>query len=120
MQRTKERLSFATFTVVFSLGIGIGMFTIGQTYIVSAQTNTTSMTSAMTEMTMQHLNASEIALSNNDTAAALDHITLAQLQLSMMGMESADTVSGNQRTELMGANSCILDSAGILQCRYPR
>ena len=119
MQMTKKVLAYVAILTVFSFTAAIS--SIGQPSVASAQANTTSMTSAMTEMVRLHLNAADTALSENDTATALDQINLAQLQLSMMGMESAGTFNGSQPIGyVMGADTCLLNNDGVLQCRYPR
>lgn len=104
---------------VFSLTIVIS--SIGQPSVATAQANTTSMHSAMTEMAKIHLKAADTALTMNDTATALDRIALAQLQLSMMGMKSAGMFNASEPIGyVMGKDPCLLNNDGIIQCRYPR
>jgi len=100
---------------------------------VYAQTNTSNgnMTSATVILARFHLKAADTALANGNNTAALNDLTLAQLQVLMLGMKSMGTVDVAQAMQLMkgtgGAGSasnnssvpdnCIILKGGVLECR---
>lgn len=101
---------------------------------VYAQTNTSNgnMTSAMVILARFHLKAADTALAklaNGNNTAALNELTLAQLQVLMLGMKPMGTVDMAQAMQLMkgtggsaSSNSsvpdnCIILKSGVLECR---
>ena len=97
--------------------------------VVKAQTNTTGTISAMTEFARQHLRAADTALLNNDTATARDLLTLAELQIALIGMEPEGTMTEAQLSEFMQRDTmsdsdastdyCLMNIDGVVQCGYP-
>lgn len=97
----------------------------------NAQTNTTNgnMTSAMVILARFHLKAADTALANGNNTAALNELTLAQLQVLMLGMKPMGTVDVAQAMQLMKGtegvassknsvpNNCIILKGGVLECR---
>ena len=126
------RLQLATipFMVISTLVVSIiEGFAIHPVY---AQTNTSNgnMTSAMVMLARFHLKAADTALANGNNTAALNELTLAQLQVLMFGMKTMGTVDVAQVMQLMktstaaGAYSknsvpdnCIILKGGVLECR---
>ena len=99
---------------------------------VYAQTNTSNgnMTSAMVILARFHLKAADTALANGNNTAALNELTLAQLQVLMFGMKTMGTVGVAQAMQLMKASTgagayskssvpdnCIILKGGVLECR---
>ncbi len=98
---------------------------------VYAQTNTSNgnMTSAMVMLARFHLKAADTALANGNNTAALNELTMAQLQVLALGMKPMGTVDMAQAMQLMkstgnGAfssnsvpDNCIILKGGVLECR---
>jgi hypothetical protein len=98
---------------------------------VYAQTNTSNgnMTSVMVNLARIHLKAAESALANGNNTAALNQLTLAQLQVLMLGMKPMGTVNMAQAMQLIKgtggvtpetssvADNCIILKGGVLECR---
>lgn len=55
--------------------------------------------------TNKHIEAAEIALADNNTAAAQDLLALTQLQLALTSMESRGEMTGDQISELLEQES---------------
>lgn len=112
------------------VSLALGTITLPLSSIVNAQTNATSMSSTMMEFARQHLKSADTALLNNDTAAALDLLTLAELQIALIGMESTGAMTEAQISEFMQRGTmsdtasdtdyCLMNIDGVLQCRFPR
>ena len=87
------------------------------------------MTSAMVNLAKFHLKAAETALANGNNTAALNQLTLAQLQVLMLGMKPMGTVNMAQAMQLIKgtggvtpetssvADNCIILKGGVLECR---
>lgn len=97
-------------------------------YQVYAQTNTSNgnMTSAMVMLARFHLKAADTALVNGNKTAALNELTLAQLQVLMLGMKPMGTVDMAQAMQLLKGvtpetssvpDNCIILKGGVLECR---
>ncbi len=98
---------------------------------VFAQTNTSNgnMTSAMVMLARFHLKAADTELANGNNTAALNELTMAQLQVLALGMKPMGTVDMAQTMQLMkstghGAfssnsvpDNCIILKGGVLECR---
>jgi len=98
---------------------------------VYAQTNTSNgnMTSAMVILARFHLKAADTALANGNNTAALNELTLAQLQVLMLGMKPMGTVDMAQAMQLLKGtggvtpekssvpDNCIILKGGVLECR---
>jgi hypothetical protein len=98
---------------------------------IYAQTNTSNgnMTDAMVILARFHLKAADTALVNGNNTAALNELTLAQLQVLMFGMKTMGTLDVAQAMQLMkqtggGAlsngsvpDNCIILKGGVLECR---
>ena len=95
----------------------------------SAQTSPTSpgnMTAPMMESTSFHLRAADRLLMDGNTDAALDQINLAEIQLSLLNMDSQETstnqtqameffIGGSLSSMRMAAN-CIIDIQAMVRC----
>jgi hypothetical protein len=100
-------------------------------YQVYAQTNTSNgnMTSAMVNLAKFHLKAAETALANGNNTAALNQLTLAQLQVLMLRMKPMGNVDMAQAMQFIKgtgsvtaetssvADNCIILKGGVLECR---
>jgi len=62
----------------------------------------------MTEFARQHPKSADTALLNNDTAAALDLLTLAELQIALIGMESTGAMTEAQISEFINGVQCLI------------
>jgi hypothetical protein len=99
---------------------------------INAQTTTSNrnMTDAMVSLARFHLKAADTALANGNNTAALNELTLAQLQVLMFGMKTMGTLDVAQAMQLMKASTgagayskssvpdnCIILKGGVLECR---
>jgi len=98
---------------------------------VYAQTNTSNgnMTSAMVMLARFHLKAADTQLANGNNTAALNELTMAQLQVLALGMKPMGTVNMAQAMQLMKStghdafinnsvpDNCIILKGGVLECR---
>ena len=98
---------------------------------VYAQTNTSNgnMKDATVILARFHSKAADTALANGNNTAALNELTLAQLQVLMFGMKTMGTLDVAQAIQLMkqtggGAlskssvpDNCIILKGGVLECR---
>ena len=100
---------------------------------VFAQTNTSNgngnMTSVMVMLARFHLKAADTELANGNNTAALNELTMAQLQVLALGMKPMGTLDMAQAMQLMkntgnvafSSNSvpdnCIILKGGVLECR---
>lgn len=98
---------------------------------VSAQTSgapTTpgNMTAPMMDSASFHLKTADELLTEGNTEAALDQINLAEIQLSLLNMDSQETamnqtqvmefiVGGSLSSMKMAAN-CIIDNQAMVRC----
>jgi hypothetical protein len=88
-----------------------------------------NMTSAMVELARIHLRDADKALTTGNTTGAVEQLSLARLQISMMGMKTMATMNETQAMDFMkggggGAtmavpDNCILLKGGVLECRDP-
>jgi hypothetical protein len=101
-------------------------------YPVSGQTsssNSANMTGPMMESARFHLRAANDLLMNGNTEAALDQINLAQLQLSLLNMDSQgggtttmnqteamEFIIGGSLSSIKMAANCIIDSEAKVRC----
>jgi len=123
------KIAIILFTVVSALVVSmVEGFVIHPIY---AQTNTNNgnMTDAMVMLARFHLKAADAALANGNNTAALNELTLSQLQVLMLGMKTMGTVDVAQVMQLMkgtgaGAfskssvpDNCIILKGGVLECR---
>jgi hypothetical protein len=74
------------------------------------------------------LKAADTALANGNNTAALNELTLAQLQVLMLGMKPMGTVDMAQAMQLLKStgsvtsgslvpDNCIILKGGVLECR---
>ena len=125
----KLQIAIIPFIVISALVVSmVDEFANHQVY---AQTNTSNgnMTSAMVILARFHLKAADTALANGNNTAALNDLTLAQLQVLMLDMKPMGTVDVEQAMQLMkgtgsGASSktsvpdnCIILKGGVVECR---
>ena len=95
----------------------------------SAQTSPTSpgnMTAPMMESTSFHLRAAVRLLMEGNTEAALDQINLAEIQLSLLNMDSQETstnqtqamefIIGGSLSSMRMAANCIIDIQAMVRC----
>ena len=125
----KLQIAIIPFMVISALVVSmVEGFAIHPVY---AQTNTSNgnMTSAMVILARFHLKAADTALANGNNTAALNQLTLAQLQVLMLGMKPMGTVDMAQAMQLMKGtggsasinssvpDNCIILKSGVLECR---
>ena len=92
--------------------------------------SSSNMTSAMIESARMHLIDANKALMTGNKTAALEQLSLAQLQISMMDMKTMTTLNETQAMDFMTSGNlsgminpkmipanCILLNTGVLQCR---
>ena len=122
------KIAIIPFTVVSALVVStVEGFAIHPIY---AQTNTNNgnMTDAMVMLARFHLKAADAALANGNNTAALNELTLAQLQVLMLGMKPMGTVDMAQAMQLLKStgsvtlgssvpDNCIILKGGVLECR---
>jgi hypothetical protein len=98
---------------------------------VSAQTSSTpstpgNMTVPMMESASFHLKTADELLTEGNIGAALDQINLAEIQLSLLNMDSQETamnqtqvmefiVGGSLSSTKMAAN-CVIDNQAMVRC----
>ncbi|MGI8834895.1 MAG: hypothetical protein ACR2IS_19965 [Nitrososphaeraceae archaeon] len=85
-----------------------------------------NMTSPMIESTRYHLKAADGLLMEGNTAAALDQINLAEIQLSLLNMGSQETtmnqtaamefIIGGSLSSMKMAANCIIDTQAMVSC----
>jgi hypothetical protein len=85
-----------------------------------------NMTSPMIESTRFHLNAADGLLMEGNTAAALDQLNLAEIQLSLLNMGPRETtmnqtsameyIIGGSLSSMKMAANCIIDSQAMVSC----
>ena len=91
-------------------------------------TRNANMTSAMVMLARFHLKAADTALANGNNTAALNELTLAQLQVLSLGMKLMGTVDMAQAMQLLKStgsvtsgssvpDNCIILKGGVLECR---
>jgi hypothetical protein len=113
----------------FIITVVINGFIATITYPVSAQTNSVgNMTSTMMESARFHLKTADELLLEGDTAAALDQINLAEIQLSLLNMDSQETkmnqtttaamefIIGGSLSSIKMAANCIIDNQAMVRC----
>jgi len=122
----KLRPAIMSFIVISAMVLIASGFENHQVY---AQTNTSNgnMTSAMVMLARFHLKAADSALANGNNTAALNELTMAQLQVLALGMKSMGTVNMTQAMQLMKStgtgisssvpDNCIILKGGVLECR---
>jgi hypothetical protein len=137
----KIKIAMIAIIVAFWFVVVASSFSI---YAVYAQTNSNNMSSSMIESARMHIRAADKALASGNATGALDQVTFAQMQLSMMGMKNMGTMneqqvkefmkgggSGNNSTSSRGGGAsapnmdslpedCLFGDDGMLQCRFPR
>src|SRR5437879_5373267 len=125
------RLQLATIPLMLIATLVVSIIEGFAIHPVYAQTNTNNgnMTDAMVMLARFHLKAADAALANGNNTAALNELTLSQLQVLMLGMKTMGTVDVAQVMQLMkgtgaGAFSkssvpynCIILKGGVLECR---
>ncbi len=125
----KSQTASMSFIVISALvALIVGGF---ENHQVFAQTNTGNgnMTSAMVMLARFHLKAADTELANGNNTAALNELTMAQLQVLALGMKPMGTVDMAQAMQFMkstghGAfssnsvpDNCIILKGGVLECR---
>jgi DNA-binding protein Fis len=96
-------------------------------YPAKAQTtDTENMTAPMMQSARFHLKAADELLMKGDTAAALDQINLAEIQLSLLKMGFQETsmnqthamefIIGGSLSSMRMAANCIIDSQAMVRC----
>ena len=125
----KLQIAVMSFIVISALAaLIVGGFENHQIY---AQTNTSNenMTSAMVMLARFHLKAADTELANGNNTAALNELTMAQLQVLALGMKPMGTVDMAHAMQLMKStghgtfssnsvpDNCIILKGGVLECR---
>jgi hypothetical protein len=120
----KRQIQITSFILISTLVISmVEVFTDHDVY---AQKNIRNgnMTSAMVMLARFHLKAADTALANGNNTAALNELTLAQLQVLMLGMKPMATVDMAQVMQLLKStagssvpDNCIILKGGVLECR---
>jgi len=125
----KLQIAIMSFIVISALVVLIASEF--ENHQVCAQTNTSNgnMTSAMVMLARFHLKAADTALANGNDTAALNELTMAQLQVLALGMKPMGTVNMAQAMQLMNGtgpgisskssvpDNCIILKGGVLECR---
>ena len=114
---------FATLLLAGMIAIAMDGFFIVPPVFAQAGEN---MTSPMIESTRFHLKAADGLLMEGNTAAALDQINLAEIQLSLLNMGSQETsmnqtvamefIIGGSLSSMKMAANCIIDSQAMVSC----
>jgi hypothetical protein len=136
----QKSLAIRLSITIILTAVGITMIIIATTmatdgfhiYPVSGQTsssNSANMTGPMMESARFHLRAADDLLMNGNTEAALDQINLAQLQLSLLNMDSQgggtttmnqteamEFIIGGSLSSIKMAANCIIDSEAKVRC----
>jgi hypothetical protein len=132
-QKTLAICPSITIVLAAVVGITTTMVTDGfYIHPVSGQTsssNSANMTGPMMELARFHLRAADDLLMKDDTEAALDQINLAQLQLSLLNMDSQggggttmnqteamEFIIGGSLSSMRMAANCIIDSEAKVRC----
>jgi hypothetical protein len=124
----KRQIPIISFVLISALVISmLEGFTDHEVY---AQKNISNgnMTSAMVMLARFHLKAADTALANGNNTAALNELTLAQLQVLMLGMKPMATIDMAQAMQLLKStggvisgssvpDNCIILKGGVLECR---
>jgi|SRR5215469_11385941 len=124
------KLQIGIIALILISALGVSMVEGFVNYEVYAQTNTSkeNMTSAMVLLARFHLKAADTALANGNNTAALNELTLAQLQVLSLGMKLMGTVDMAQAMQLLKStgsvtsgssvpDNCIILKGGVLECR---
>src|SRR5919202_4084263 len=132
MTQKALRVGISVVTVLLLLAATILMTVFADSPIIvhttSAQltSNSEHMTATMTESARIHLKTADDLLIRGNTKAALEQISLAELQLSLLRMSSEGTtmnqtaatefiVGGSLSSMKMPAN-CVIDGEGKVRC----
>jgi hypothetical protein len=133
MSQKTPRVGISVLTVLLLLLVAMIVMTLfGDSLIIvnptSAQPTSTSenMTIPMSESARFHLKTADDLLAKGDTKAALEQISLAELQLSLLRMSAEGTtmnqtaatefiVGGSLSSMKMPAN-CVIDGEGKVRC----
>jgi hypothetical protein len=101
--------------VTFILALVVSMVEGFANYEVYAQTNTSkeNMTSAMVLLARFHLKAADTALANGNNTAALNELTLAQLQVLSLGMKPMGTVDMAQAMQLLKSTGSVTSGSSV-------
>lgn len=122
----KSQIASMSFIVISALvALIAGGF---ENHQVFAQTNTGNgnMTSAMVMLAKFHLKAADTELANGNNTAALNELTMAQLQVLALGMKPMDMAQAMQLMKSTGhgafssnsvPDNCIILKGGVLECR---
>ena len=125
----KSQTASMSFIVISALvALIVGGF---ENHQVFAQMNTGNgnMTSAMVMLARFHLKAADTELANGNNTAALNELTMAQLQVLALGMKPMGTVDMAQAMQLIKGtggvtpetssvpDNCIILKGGVLECR---
>jgi hypothetical protein len=103
-----------------------GLAIIRSTLAQTTPTSSENMTAPMMESASFHLKVADRLLMEGNTEAALDQINLAEIQLSLLGMNSGETsmnqaqameftIGGSLSSMKMAAN-CIIDNQAMVRC----
>lgn len=92
----------------------------------SALTSSGNMTAPMMESASFHLRAADRLLMDGNTDAALDQISLAEIQLSLLNMGPQETsinqtqamefIIGGSLSSMRMAANCIIDNQAMVRC----
>jgi hypothetical protein len=115
--------------VVITTEIDGGKFVIVRSALaqtVSTSSGNMNMTTPMMESASFHLNAADRLLMDGNTDAALDQVSLAEIQLSLLNMgpqetstnqtQAAEFVVGGSLSSLKMAANCIIDNQAMVHC----
>ena len=103
-----------------------GLAIISSTLAQTTPTSSGNMTAPMMESASFHLKEADRLLMEGNTDAAVDQINLAEIQLSLLGMNSGETsmnqaqameftIGGSLSSMKMAAN-CIIDNQAMVRC----
>jgi hypothetical protein len=105
---------------------GNGLVTNSPAMAQTALTSSGNMTTPMTESASFHLRAADRLLMDGNTDAALDQISLAEIQLSLLNMGPQETlmnqtqamefIIGGSLSSMRMAADCIIDNQAMVRC----
>jgi hypothetical protein len=105
---------------------GNRLVTISPAMAQTALTSPGNMTTPMIESASFHLRAADRLLMDGNTDAALDQISLAEIQLSLLNMGSQETstnqtlatefIIGGSLSSMRMAANCIIDNQAMVRC----
>jgi DNA-binding protein Fis len=106
--------------------VGNGLVTNSPAMAQTALISSGNMTTPMMESASFHLRAADRLLMDGNTNAALDQISLAEIQLSLLNMGPQETstnqtqavefIIGGSLSSMRMAANCIIDNQAMVRC----